>query len=119
MPDFDDRPYSCRLHPREREYLNRSDFSSFADYVHYSIKKNMESEKENTRHENIRANQKNMIILCFGVFFIFYFLSTTNLFAWILSFLLGVFCIIYGLTDILIMLMKKIKREKQIGRDRA
>lgn len=116
---FDDRPYSCRLHPNERDYLNRSDFLTFADYVHYSIKKNIESEIKNTKQETIRANQKNLIMIGFGVFFVFYSFSVTNLFAWIISFLLGVFFVVTGLTEILMEIKKKIKREGQIGRSRS
>lgn len=105
---------SNRVSKEDLEYLEQHNISP-SKYMHPKIKKDRELTKKNTKQDNIQTHSKNMIMIGFGVFFIFYSFSTSVL-VFLISFPLGLLFIIIGLLDILMDIMKKIKVDKEIGR---
>lgn len=110
--------FSNRISKKDLDYLERHNIKP-SSYMHPSIKRDRELEKKNTKQKKMQDHSRNIIYIGLGVFFIFYSFSTTTFFAWLISFLLGVFFLVTGLLDILMEIMKKIKVERKFGRTKS
>ena len=85
-----DKTHSCRLMPKEREYLNKY-YSSFSDYVHDSFKRDIELSKNNRKKNKLQKYSTSFIMLCIGSFFLLTVNNISNLLSAIVFLLLGVF----------------------------
>jgi len=100
---------SCRLKEDELNYINNYYDGSFSNYVHNSIKRDLELSKKNRKHNFISNFTQQIIMLGLGAIFIFFSLSINNIYGFVLMFLFGVFFIVSSLFNIYIGMIKKWK----------
>ena len=101
------KTFSCKLDEKEVEYINNFYNNSFSNYVHHSIKRDLELSKKNIKSNYLQNSSQSVIMLGVGAILIFYSLSMNHMLGFIMSFLLGVFFIVNSLVTIYLKVFKK------------
>lgn len=107
----DERPQHCRLQPKEITYLNKHDFS-FSDYVHNSIKRDMELTDANKKKNFFKDQSYNVIMLGFGAIFLFFAMTVAQIVGFIILLLMGSFFLVSSLINIFWEVYQRIGRNK-------
>ena len=93
---------TCRLVSKEVEHLNNYWDGKFSDFVHNSFKRDIELVNNNRKKNCLQQYGFSFVMVCLGAWFVLYSFNVSGLFSWLIVFLLGVFCVITGLVNILL-----------------
>jgi len=107
----DERPQPCRLKTEEIEYLNKHNFS-FSDYVHNSIKRDMELTTLNKKKNFLKDQSYNVIMLGFGAIFLFFAMTLAHVVGFIIMLFMGGFFLLSSLFNIGWEVYQKLGRNK-------
>jgi len=101
-------PVSTRLKPDEEEYIFKH-WKSFSDYVHDSVKRDIELTKNNKKRNKFQKFAQNMVMLAVGAIFLFYTYNMDTFFGKLTTLLLGLLFISWGGVDIYLGMKEKRK----------
>lgn len=110
IPSFNkDKMYAVRdssIPSDVKEYIF-SNFDNLTDYVRKSGSRDLDMSRRNIRNDLVQDGTQSVIMLGVGAIIFMYSLGVSNLLGFLISFLLGVFFIVYGLFNIYVKVFKK------------
>ena len=91
---------SCRLINEEIEYIDNFWNGKFSEYVHNSIKRDIqqvETNKNNKRIGVFKDFSLYVVIAALGLIFFLFGIKSTTTFEMLLSYVLGLFMVLFGI----------------------
>ena len=103
---------SCRATDNELKYLDTYWDGSFSEYVHNSIKRDIEQIDSNKKRERLEIFNKlspYVVLMALGTIFFLFGMQTTNLTLIILQFVLGLFLVVMGIAGGMIIALQSTR----------
>lgn len=108
-----DKLSTCRLVEDEISYLDNYWCGKFSDYVHSSIKRDiveLENNKKKYKALLFKEFSQYVVIMGLGIVFFLFGLNTTGVFQMAISYVLGLFMVVFGVVGGLLIALQSTKK---------
>jgi len=101
----------CRLIDYEIDYIDNFWNGKFSDFVHSKIKEDIKNHKD----KNILFKELStyIVLMGLGVFFFFFGLRSIYIFEMVLSYVLGLFMLIFGVVGGLLYALQSTRSDRK------
>ena len=111
--NISEKSATCRLSGDEIDFIDNIWNGKFSEFVHQSIRKEMETVKQKNRLASVKDVNLNVLLMGFGLFFFTLGLRSTTSLEMVLSYAFGMFLFGFGVTGGLLIALQSTRKHRQ------